>query len=179
MGALGRGEAPNGSRWRCRCDEQEGAPRLKRGGHLHHARPDWWPRTKRPRATPGGLFAASVTYLSRREGVPPCLRTSPPLDGTLGVHRTSWRIPFPRHACMFLVLGFRGAWVSQLHLESQSSAGLRMQLYPQARDLVWPGHLHGMGCLSARAIDTGLPTVVWRLCWGLGFAVTPPFLAGI
>ena len=29
--------------------------------------------------TPGGLIAASVTYLSRREGVLPCLRTSPPL----------------------------------------------------------------------------------------------------
>ena len=24
-------------------------------------------------------------------------------------------------------------------------------------------HLHGTGCLSARAMDTGLPTVVWRL----------------
>ena len=27
-------------------------------------------------------------------------------------HRTSWCILFPRHACTFLVLGFRGAWVS-------------------------------------------------------------------
>ena len=85
---------------------------MKRGGGLLPARPDCWPPTKRPRATPGGLIAASVTCLSRREGVPPCLRTSPPLDGTLGVHRTSWRIPFPRRACTFLVLGFRGAWVS-------------------------------------------------------------------
>ena len=33
----------------------------KRGGGLHPARPHWWPPTKRPRATPGGLFAASVT----------------------------------------------------------------------------------------------------------------------
>ena len=57
-------------------------------------------------------MATSVTCLSRQEGVPPCLRTSPPLGGTLEVHRTSWRIPFPRHACTFLVLGFRGAWVS-------------------------------------------------------------------
>ena len=85
---------------------------MKRGGGLLPARPDCWPPTKRPRATPGGLIAASVTCLSRREGVPPCLRTSPPLGGTLGVHRTSWRIPFPRRACTFLVLGFRGAWVS-------------------------------------------------------------------
>ena len=57
---------------------------MKKGGGLHHARPDCWPPTKRPRATPGGLIAAGVTCLSRREGVPPCLRTSPPLGGTLG-----------------------------------------------------------------------------------------------
>ena len=85
---------------------------MKRGDGLHPARPDCWPPTKRPRATPGGLIAASVTCLSRQEGVPPCLRTSPPLGGTLEVHRTSWRIPFPRPACTFFVLGFRGAWVS-------------------------------------------------------------------
>ena len=85
---------------------------MKRGGGLHPARPDWWSPTKGPRATPGGLIAASVTCLSCRQGVPPCLRTSPPLGGTLVVDRTSWGIVFPRHACMFLVLGFRGAWVS-------------------------------------------------------------------
>ena len=141
---------------------------MKRGGGLHPARPDFWPPTKRPRASPGGLIAASVTCLSRREGGPPCLRTSPPLGGTLGVHRTSWRIPFPRHACMFLVLGFRGAWVRTLRLESQSSAGLRMQPYPRAPDLVWPGHLHGTGCLSARAVGTGFPTVGLRLWLGPG-----------
>ena len=56
-------------------------------------------------------MATSVTYLSRPEGVLPCLGTSPPLGGTLGVHRSSWRMPFPRHACIFLVLGFRGGWV--------------------------------------------------------------------
>ena len=43
-----------------------------------------------------------------------------------------------------------------------------MQPYPRAPDLVWPGYLHGTGCLSARAMDTGFPTVVWRLCLGLG-----------
>ena len=112
VGALGRGEAPQGSPWRRPCDEQQDALRLKRGGDFHPARPNWWPPAKRPRATGGGLIAASVTYLFRREDVPPCLRTSPPLGGTLGVHRTSWRIPFPMHACTFLVLGFRGAWVS-------------------------------------------------------------------
>ena len=45
-----------------------------------------------------------------------------------------------------------------------------MQPYPQARDLVWPGHLHGTGCLGAQAIDTGFPTVVLGLCLGLGCA---------
>ena len=50
---------------------------MKRGGGLHPARPDCWPPTKRPRATPGGLLAASVTCLSRREGVPPCFGRNP------------------------------------------------------------------------------------------------------
>ena len=76
---------------------------MKRGGGLHPARPDCWPPTKRPRATPGGLIAASVTCLSRREGVPPCLRTSPPLGGTLGVHFLAYPVP---KACMH-VLGTR------------------------------------------------------------------------
>ena len=61
------------------------------------------------------------------------------------------------------MLGYR-----TLLLESQSSAGLRMQPYPGAPDLVWPGHLHGTGCLSARAMDTEFPTVVWCLCLGPG-----------
>ena len=82
------------------------------------------------------------------------------------------------HACSWYwgskVLGCR-----RLRLEFQNSAGLRMQPYPRAPDLVWPGHLHGTGCLSARAMDTGFPTVVWRLCLGLGYAVTPPILAWV
>ena len=41
-----------------------------------------------------------------------------------------------------------------------------MQPYPRAPDLVWPGHLHGAGCLSARAVGTGFPTVGLR--WWLG-----------
>ena len=72
------------------------------------------------------------------------------------------------HACSWYwgieVLGCR-----TLRLASQSSAGLRMQPYPRSPDLNWPGHLHGTGCLSARAMDTGFPTVAWRLCLGLGF----------
>ena len=65
-----------------------------------------------------------------------------------------------------------------------------MQPYPRAPDLVWPGHLHGSGCLSARAMDTGFPIVVSRLCsgpsWGLGWVClgtgcgfAPPFPAGV
>ena len=53
-----------------------------------------------------------------------------------------------------------------------------MQPYPSSRDLLWPGHLHGTGCLSG-AMDTGFPTVVWRAFLGLGLAVTPPFLAWV
>ena len=71
-----------------------------------------------------------------------------------------------------------------LRLESQGSAGLRMQSYPWSPDLVWPGHLHGTGCLSARAVGTRFPTVVRCLClsqvcgwvWVL---LTPPVLAGV
>ena len=102
----------HGSAWRHPCDEEADAPRMKGGGGLHPARPDRWPPTKRPRAAPGGLIAASVRCSSPNEGVPPCSRTSPPLGGSSEVHRTSWRIPFPRHAWTFLVLGFQGAWLS-------------------------------------------------------------------
>ena len=92
---------------------QEEVPRMQREGGLHSARPHWCPPTKQLWATPGGLIAASLTSVSCREGVAQCLRTSPPLGGTLGVHRTSWRIAFPMHASgVVLVLGFRVAWVS-------------------------------------------------------------------
>ena len=59
-----------------------------------------------------------------------------------------------------------------------------MQPYPRSPDLVWPAHLHGTGCLSARAVGTGFPTVVRRLCLGPGCGwvwdlLTPPVLAGV
>ena len=59
-----------------------------------------------------------------------------------------------------------------------------MQPYPRSPGLVWPGQLHGTGCLSAPAMDTGFPAVVWRLCLGPGCgwvwdSVTPPVLAGV
>ena len=43
-----------------------------------------------------------------------------------------------------------------------------MQPYPRTPDLVWPGHLHGTGCLSARAVGTGFSTVGLRLWLGPG-----------
>ena len=59
-----------------------------------------------------------------------------------------------------------------------------MQPSPRAPDLVWSGQLHGTGCLSARALDTGFPTVVWCLCLGPGcgwvwVSITQPVLAGV
>ena len=59
-----------------------------------------------------------------------------------------------------------------------------MQPYPRSPDFVWPGHLHGTGCFSARAVFTGFPTVVRRLCLGpvCGWPwvlLTPPVLAGV
>ena len=54
-----------------------------------------------------------------------------------------------------------------------------MEPYKRAQDVEWRGHLHGSGCLSARAMDTGFPTVVWHLCSRLGVAVTLPVLAGV
>ena len=43
-----------------------------------------------------------------------------------------------------------------------------MQPYPRSPDLVWPGHLHGTGCLRARAVGTGFPTAGLRLWLGPG-----------
>ena len=58
-------------------------------------------------------MAPSMMNLSRSEAVQPRLRTAPPLDRTIGVHRTFARIPFPRHTGgIVLVLCFRDAWVS-------------------------------------------------------------------
>ena len=50
---------------------------------------------------------------------------------------------------------------------------------PGLRISFLPGHLHGTGCLSARAMDTESSTVVWCWCLGSGFALTPPILAGV
>ena len=50
----------------------------------------------------------------------------------------------------------------------KAAQALGCSITPGSPDLVWPGHLHGTGCLSAWARDTGFPTVAWRLCLGLG-----------
>ena len=56
---------------------------------------------------------ASVTNVSRREGVPACLRTFHPFGRTLGFTRRHGISRSPWHARgVVLVLGFRGAWVS-------------------------------------------------------------------
>ena len=54
-----------------------------------------------------------------------------------------------------------------------------MQPYPPAPDLFWPGHLHGTGCLSVRAMDTWFATVVRRAYLGWGLAVFWPFLVEV
>ena len=156
---------------------------MKGGGDLHPARPDWWPPTKRPRATPGGLFAASATCLSRQV-VPPCLRTSRPLGGTLGVtgppgvSRSQGM-----HAC-FWYWGSEVLGCHTLRLESQSSAGLRMQPYPRSLDLVWPGHLHGTRPPQCRGyghwVSYCCVAFAFRSGLRLGFvSVTLPALAGV
>ena len=99
LGALGRGEAPHGFRWRCRCDEQEEAPRLKRGGGLHPARPGGWPPNK---AAPGRNCRANL----RRRDVLVALKGCAPVL----VHVPS----FGRNlrGSSDPLLGFQGAWLS-------------------------------------------------------------------
>ena len=70
---------------------------------------------------------------------------------------------------MVLVLGSEVLGCCTLLVESQSSAGLGMKPYPRAPGHVLPGHLHGTGCLSGRAMDTGFPTAVWRAHLVSGF----------
>ena len=57
-----------------------------------------------------------------------------------------------------------------------------MQPYPRAADLVWPGHLHGTGCLSARAVGTGFSyccvAFVFGSGWWLGAGFVNPASPG-
>ena len=142
---------------------------MKRGGGLHLARPDCWPPTKRPRATPEGLIAAGVTCLSRREGVPPDFLAYPVPNACMHVRGT--RVP-------------RRLGVARSASSPKAAQALGCSLTPWSPDLVLLGHLHGTGCLSARALGTGFPTVVRRLCFRPGCGsvwvlLTPPVLAGV
>ena len=158
---------------------------MKRGGGLHPARPDFWPPTKRPRATPGGLIAAWVTCLSRREGGPPCLRTSPPLDGTLGVHRDFLAYPVPK-ACMH-VLGTRvprrsgvarsaSSPKAALALGCSLTPGLRIsfgRVTCMARAASVPG-LWALGFLLLACVCGWV-----RVAFGGGFCLPLPVVAGV
>ena len=113
---------------------------MKRGGGLLSARPDCWPPTKRPRATPGGLIApvlAHVPSFGRNpRGSPDFLAYPVPkacmhVPGTrvprrLGVARSAsspkaaqalgcsltpgLRIPFGRVTCMARAASVPGLW---------------------------------------------------------------------
>ena len=93
--------------------------------------------------------------------------------------------PVPK-ACRHIL----GTWVPRRLGVARSASSpkavqaLGCSLTPGAPDIVWPGQLHGTGCLSARALDAGFPTVVWSFCLGPGcgwpwVSVTPPVLAGV
>ena len=83
--------------------------------------------------------------------------------------------PVPK-ACMH-VLGTRvprRLGVALSASSPESSAGLRMQPYPRSQDLVWPGQLHGTGCLSDGLWTLGFLLLcglcVWvRIAVGYGF----------
>ena len=68
---------------------------MKRGGSLHPTRPNWWPPTKRPWTTLGGLIAASIGLVPSPEFL------AYPVPKTYRRRRIA------------LVLGFRAAWVSR------------------------------------------------------------------
>ena len=81
------------------------------------------------------------------------------LGGTLGVHRTSWCIPFPRHACTFLVLGSLGAWMSHAPKAAQAlgcslTPGLRMSF-------------GRVTCMARAASVAGLPALGFLLLCGV------------
>ena len=102
------------------------------------------------------------------------------------------------HACSWY-WGFEVLGCRTLRLESQSSAGLSMQPYHRSLGHVWPGHLHGKGlpqcpgygqwafcCCVVLLFGSGLrgnpANPGWGLgcvCLDLGFACTPPILAGV
>ena len=51
-----------------------------------------------------------------------------------------------------------------------------MQPYPRSPDLVWPGHLHGRGCLSAQAVGTGFSYCCAAFVFGSGLRLGVGFV---
>ena len=94
-------------------------------------------------------------------GVPPCLRTSPPLGGTLGVDRTSWRIPFQRHVCMFLVPVPRCLGVARSASSPKAAQALGCSLTPGLRI-----SFGQVTCMARAAPVLGLWTLAFLLLCG-------------
>ena len=152
---------------------------MKRGGGLHPARPDWWPPTKRPRATLGGLITASVMYLSRQEGVPLCLRTSPPFGRNPRDSPDFLAYPVPK-ACMHVL----GTWMLTCLGVARSASS------PKAAKVLICGLTPGLWvtfgrvtCMARAASVAGLwslgflPSSGARLVFGVRPPLAPPDLA--
>ena len=76
-----------------------------------------------------------------------------------------------------------GTWVprclavARFASSPKAALAFRMQPYLRSPDLVLPGHLHGTGCLSVRAIDTTYSTAVWRATFGFELVLSWPLPA--
>ena len=127
---------------------------MSRGGGLH---PDWWPPIKRHRATPGGLIAASVTCLSGREGVPPCLRHIPSFGRNPRGSPDFLAYPVPK-ACIYVL----GTGVPRrLGVASSASSPKAAQALGCS---LTPGLLISFGQVTSIAQATSVPGL-----WTLGF----------
>ena len=139
---------------------------MKRQGSLHPARSDWWPLTKRPRATAGGLIAAQRDMRGTPGECAPVLAHVPSFGRNPRGSPDFLAYPVPK-ACQQRCFGTWVPWclgVAHAASSLKAAQALGCSLSPLAPGHVWPGHLNGTGCLSARAMDTELPNVVWRLC---------------
>ena len=151
---------------------------MKGGGDLHPAGPDWWSPTKRPRATPGGLIAASVTYLSRLGVCAPVLAHVPPFGRNPRGSPDFLAYPVPK-ACMHVPgTGVpRCLGVARSALSPKAAQALGCSLTPGLRisfrrlALV----LESGFCGNPANRGWGLGCV----CLGKAFGFVPPFLAGV
>ena len=136
---------------------------MKRGGGLHPARPDWWSPTKQPRASPGGLIAATPTCLSRQEGVPPCLRTSPAFGRNPRGSPDFLTYPVPK-ACMHILCSGVPRRLGVARSASSPKAALALGCS------LTPGLQISFGRVSCMARAASVPGL-----WALGFL----FLSGV